>query len=124
MSTKSSIVWGDNVHFYQDLMDEDGNFYLELRNEFSSTTLKIPPHIWEAVRVHGVDFDLINLSDNEIKHKAENTIKERFQDNSIKDTVALWGNYEEQVKYETEYLFNERKRQKDIKEKMKDLKSI
>lgn len=119
MSTKYSLVWGDNVHFYQDLMDEENNFYLELRNEFSSTTLKIPPHIWEAIRVHGISFKLADLSDEDIKSKAEDIVKERFDDEIFKTL----GSFEEQVENEIERLSKDREKQKDIRKKMKTLES-
>jgi hypothetical protein len=54
MSTKSSVAWGDDFHFYTEMHDGD-NVYLRVdKAEFYATkhgvTVTIPRAIWEVIR--------------------------------------------------------------------------
>jgi len=80
MSTRSSIVWGKDISMWHELADmntpHEYDIHLRLQNvPFSAGTdgvsLVIPAHIWEVIRTHGaVEFDLADLTDDELKAQA------------------------------------------------------
>lgn len=84
MSTKSSIAHGDNFHFYHEIFDEEF-VYLRLEGvEFEATnsevTVQIPMDVWEVIRQHrGIEFDLADKTDEELKKHAEKDISERLE---------------------------------------------
>jgi hypothetical protein len=77
VSTKSSIAYGQTFHFYSEVMEEDDSRYLELEGaEFQANhrgvTVKIPAAIWEVIRhLGGPDLSLVDLTDDEIRERAE-----------------------------------------------------
>jgi hypothetical protein len=77
VSTKSSIAYGRTFHFYSDVMEDDDSRYLELTGaEFQAShhgvTVKIPAAIWEVIRHFGeADLSLVDLTDDEIRERAE-----------------------------------------------------
>lgn len=77
MSTKDSIAYGDNFHFYGEALEDDEARYLELEGaEFQANhrgvTVKIPAAIWEVIRhLGGPDISLVDLTDDEIRGRAE-----------------------------------------------------
>lgn len=74
MSTKSTIISGDNFHLYSEMMDED-NVWLELEGVYfeassGSITVAIPAAIWQSIRRHKVDMQYIDQSDEQIRAAA------------------------------------------------------
>lgn len=97
MSTRSSIVYAEDFHFFQDLFDEDHSVYLELRGEDISysaspknVTIRIPAHVWERIRSsHKTDLSLVNLSEPEIERKVRTMVEERLADIASSDVRTL-----------------------------------
>ena len=84
MSTKSSLAYGNNFHFYQECFDEE-NVYLELESvEFEASnnkvTVTIPVAIWSVIRAYGaVDLAYANYSDAEIETIVEEEVDQRIE---------------------------------------------
>jgi hypothetical protein len=77
MSTKSTLAYADDFHFYTELFDER-HVYLELRGvDFVAArdrvTVPIPLAIWEVIRTLGgvEDLSLVETSDDELRALAE-----------------------------------------------------
>lgn len=84
MSTKSSIISGEDFHLYNECFDEDG-VYLELEGspkyEVSpgSVMVRIPACVWEAIRTFpGVWLAWADKSDAEIRAIVEKGVDERI----------------------------------------------
>jgi hypothetical protein len=77
VSTKSTIAYGENFHFYSEALEDDDARYLELigaefRASHWGVTVKIPAAIWEVIRHLGApDLSLVDLTDDEIRERAE-----------------------------------------------------
>jgi len=90
MSTKSTIAYGKNFHFYHEVLD-DNFVYLEMEGvEFEAgynrVMVPIPIHIWEVIRRYpGIDLAWATKSDSEITQYVENEVDERIQDYSKTD---------------------------------------
>lgn len=74
MSTKSTIVCGENFHLYSEMMDDE-NVYLELEGVTfeayrDSVTVAIPAAIWQSIRRHKVDMSYLAHTDEEIRTAA------------------------------------------------------
>lgn len=84
MSTKSSLAYGPNFHFYNDYADDGEAFYLEITGCTAcgtQQTLRIPPEIWETIRTStGVDLSFANLSDTELQVLVEQEVDKRIQE--------------------------------------------
>ena len=84
MSTKATIAHGPNFHFYHDLWDED-HVYLEVEGtqfeaSYGRVMVPIPVHIWEVIRRHpGVDLQLANKTDDELRQHVEQIVDERLK---------------------------------------------
>lgn len=105
MSTKSSIVYGDNFHFYTDLADENNNgVWLRLEGndiEYqvfkNSVSVRIPLYIWESIRSHSlVDFSVAEKTDEDLQKECEESVDERIKeyneaDDRMKSFFALAG---------------------------------
>src|SRR5579872_1898583 len=77
MSTKSTIAYGDNFHFYHEVFDEEF-VYLTLEGvEFTAyrnqVTVAIPLAVWEVIRKRaGVEeFSLADKTDEELQKLAQ-----------------------------------------------------
>ena len=101
MSTKATIAHGPNFHFYHDLLDED-HVYLEVEGtqfeaSYGRVMVPIPVHIWEVIRRHpGVDLQLANKTDGELRQHVETTLEDRLKrhreaDEKAKSLMALPG---------------------------------
>lgn len=79
MSTRSSIVYSPEFHFYHDLQDEEaGDVHLNLRGKGHIT---IPAAIWETIRHHAaVDLSFAPLTDEDLLAKVTTEVDERIQD--------------------------------------------
>lgn len=81
MSTKATLVHGDNFHFYRELFDEK-HLYLEVcGTEFEAgpnrVMVAIPLPIWEMIRTQGaVDLSLANKTDAELQVLTEQRVDE------------------------------------------------
>jgi len=87
MSTRSSIAYAEDFHFFHDLVDdEEGAVYLQLRGsglDFSaspdSITIRIPPAVWETIRGKAaVSLDFATKTDEEIQALVETHVDERL----------------------------------------------
>lgn len=84
MSTKSTIAYGPDFHFYHEALDED-HVYLELETThfeagYGRVVLPIPIHIWETIRhLGGADLRLIDKTDDELRADVERKVDERIE---------------------------------------------
>ena len=82
MSTKSTIAYGENFHFYREALDRD-HVYLELDTThfeagYSHVMVPIPVHIWETIRHLGAaELDLVNQSDEQLLARVQKAVEER-----------------------------------------------
>ncbi len=101
MSTKATIAHGPGFHFYHDLFDET-HVYLEVEGtqfeaSYGRVMVPIPVHIWEVIRRHpGVDLQLAEKTDVELREHVEAVLEERLQrhqeaDEKAKGLMALSG---------------------------------
>jgi len=83
MSTKATIAYGENFHFYHEVMDED-HVYLELETThfeagYGRVMLPIPIHIWETIRhLGGARLDLVNCTDAALLAMVEAAVEARI----------------------------------------------
>ena len=83
MSTKATIAYGENFHFYHEVMDED-HVYLEIETThfeagYGRVMLPIPIHIWETIRhLGGARLDLVNCTDAALLAMVETAVDERI----------------------------------------------
>lgn len=83
MSTKATIAYGPNFHFYHEVLDDD-YVYLELEGVpfeagYNRVMVPIPVHIWEVIRTYaGVDLSFAEKTDEEIRIYVEEHIDERI----------------------------------------------
>jgi len=83
MSTKSTLVYGQNFHFYRELLDDD-HVYLQLDTTqfeagYGRVTLPIPIHIWETIRHLGAaDLDLVDEDDEALLAMVERDVDKRI----------------------------------------------
>lgn len=141
MSTKSSIAYSDNFHFYNEGFDKDA-VYLELRGvAFKAypqcVTVAIPISIWETIRhFSAAESDLVDKTDNDLReivtkavdariceHKKE--LEETNGERSFSRYVGsdLYGFADKpravQIKSGLKHYFKERGRQREIIAAMK-----
>jgi hypothetical protein len=136
MSTKATIAYGDNFHFYHEVLDED-HVYLELETThfeagYGRVMIPIPIHIWETIRhLGGARLDLVNHTDEDLLAKVEAEVDERIADyrNALRENPdrAGWFSFvgslvyggaddprEQQIARGMEYYRNERQRQREV----------
>jgi hypothetical protein len=83
MSTKATIAYGKNFHFYHEVLD-DQYVYLELEGvpfeaSYNRVIVPIPIHIWEVIRKYpGVDLSLVDKTDDELCAQVEQAVDERI----------------------------------------------
>lgn len=83
MSTKSTIAYGKNFHFYHEALDDD-HVYLELETTqfeagYGRVMIPIPIHIWETIRhLGGARFDLVHKTDEELQVMVEQEVDKRI----------------------------------------------
>lgn len=140
MSTKVTVAYGTNFHFYKEVLDE--NFiYLELEGvEFEAyynrVTVPIPVHIWEVIRQYeGVDLSYAHKTDEEIIQYVEQEVDERIQqyqqaDEKSKNLVSFFGSMvygtadaprEKQIEQGIAYFKRIREHQLQIKQAIEEL---
>jgi hypothetical protein len=145
MSTKSTIAYGNNFHFYHEVLD-DNHVYLELEGmEFEAgygrVMVSIPIHIWEVIRHLGeARLDLVNHTDEDLLKMVEDYVDERItecQEALRQDPDrASWFKFigclpyggadeprEEQIKNGMEYYRRERRRQREVYEAIVKLRA-
>jgi hypothetical protein len=83
MSTKATIAYGENFHFYHECFDED-HVYLELETTqfeagYGRVMVPIPLHIWETIRHLGnARLDLVNQTDEDLRAMVETEVDRRI----------------------------------------------
>jgi hypothetical protein len=107
MTTKITIAFGPDFHFYHEVADDD-HVYLEVDGQ----VVRIPLPVWAVIRRStAVDLALADLSDEQLRRFAEQVMtvgRETFgmDDPSILDTPAA-----EQIAEELAILTRERQRE-------------
>jgi len=145
MSVKITLAHGANFHFYNEVCDDDF-VYLELIDvEFEATPRRvkvpIPIAVWETVRqTGGAIFNLAEADDEEIASRVEKEVNERIANfleaqktgkNSSFIRQAGWFVYgtadasrEVQIAEGIEFYQTERQRQREIKSRMQEHKTL
>lgn len=83
MSTKSTIAWNEDFHFYREIFDDE-HVYLRLDTThfeagYGRVMIPIPMHIWETIRhLGGARLDLVNRSDDELLTLVQKEVDERI----------------------------------------------
>lgn len=82
MSTRFTLAYGKDFHFYRELMDDD-HLYLQLETThyeagYGRLLVEIPVHIWEVIRRRGrADLDLADKSDDDLRQMVGSAVDER-----------------------------------------------
>jgi hypothetical protein len=82
MSTKATIAYGDEFHFYREVLDDD-HVYLEMHGThfeagYNRVMIPISIHIWETIRhLGGADLDHVDKTDEELLSMIETDVNER-----------------------------------------------
>lgn len=144
MSTKATIAYGNNFHFYHEVCD-DNHVYLELEGmEFEAgygrVMVSIPIHIWETIRHLGAArLDLVNQTDEDLLKMVKEDVDERIAEyqEALRQNPdrAGWFRFigcipyggadeprEEQIKSGMEYFRHERQRQREVYEAIAKLR--
>lgn len=140
MSTKATIAYGPNFHFYHEVLDEK-TVYLELEGvpfeaAYNRVMVPIPVHIWEVIRRYsGVDLSFAEKTDDELREYVERKVDERIvelrrADEKAKGLIAIWGiipfgraddRREEQIERGLAYFTEKRTHQRQIKKAIEEL---
>lgn len=140
MSTKASIAYGKSFHFYKELGDQN-SVYLELEDvEFEAgyrrVSVQIPLDVWETIRHLTIArFDLADKTDDELQTLVENNIDERIRKDEQATSEDKYNGLrkfagamqfgaadeprDEQIASGIESYQRERKRQREILERIK-----
>lgn len=131
MSTKSTIKYGEDFHFYNEVFDDD-NVYLELSDCYfesnpNCVTVTIPKAIWARIRETAeVNLDYANLTDDQIKKMVTKEVGKRINDYNKKggnpflyhSGMFIYGSVDElpsdQIKCGTEHFKEMRAKEKII----------
>lgn len=93
MSTKDTLVSHDDFQVYRDYFD-DGFVWMALRRiEFEATSsevrVKIPVAQWEVLRrAPGGDFDMLDVTDDQIVAQVQTAVDERLRDHDVGRTTG------------------------------------
>jgi hypothetical protein len=140
MSTKSTVAYGSNFHFYKEALDESF-IYLELEGvqfeaSYNRVTVPIPVHIWEVIRRYpGIDLSWAEKSDEEIVQYVERAVDERIReyqeaDERSKKLIAFFGSLvfggadisrSEQIETGIAYFQRTREHQQQVKRAIEEL---
>jgi hypothetical protein len=143
MSTKSTVAYGPNFHFYQEVLDE--NFiYLRLEGvqfeaSYNEVTVPIPVHIWEVIRQYpGADLSWADKTDEEVAQYVVQRVDERIKQYQQAETdrqrgfISLCGSLvfggadssrQEQIDNGMSYYLKTRDHQKQIQQAIEDLRN-
>lgn len=133
MSTKSTICYGDNFHFYKDCFDEE-NVYLSLETinnisiENGVVTIAIPLEIWQNIRFFDNKFEYANLSDEQINEIVTKAVEKRIENKGPISKLfgcGIFGSFdlpkEEQIKNGIDFYRKQREKEMLIVEKIKNI---
>jgi hypothetical protein len=144
MSTKSTVVHGQNFHLYREVLDEDF-IYLELEGvlfeaSYNRVMVPIPVHIWEVIRKYeGVNLSWSDKTDEDIRLYVEQEVEARIkryedeQNQKSKNLIAVLGIFpygmantprEEQVAKGIAYYMEARTHQQQIKDAIEALEKL
>ena len=143
MSTKCTLAYGSDFHLYHEWPDDD-HVYIQLDTthfeaSYGRVTVEIPIHIWEVIRRRGgADLSLADKSDAELRQIVEGNVDERIR--RYEDRVAKGENEpalafllhsfaygradtprDEQVAIGMEHHLERRRRQQEIRARIKDM---
>lgn len=143
MSTKSTVAYGPNFHFYQEALD-DNFIYLRLEGvqfeaSYNEVTVPIPVHIWEVIRQYpGTDLSWADKTDEEVAQYVVQQVDERLEQyqqaetERQRDFISLCGSLnfgmadtprQEQIDRGMSYYLRTRDHQKQIQQAIEDLRS-
>ncbi len=143
MSTKCTIAYGKNFHFYHEVLD-DNFVYLQLEGvefeaSYNQVMVSIPVHIWEVIRQYeGIDLSWADKTDEEIKEYIEKEVDARIknyqeaENESQKNMISLCGSLtfggadeprEEQIKRGIEQYQQLKKHQQEVKKAIQELQN-
>ena len=143
MSTKCTIAYGKNFHFYHEVLD-DNFVYLQLEGvqfeaSYNQVTVTIPVHIWEVIRQYeGIDLSWAERTDEEIKDHVEKEVDARIkkyqeaENESEKNMISLCGSLtfgradeprQEQIKRGIEEYLGLKKHQQQVKKAIQQLQN-
>lgn len=145
MSTKCTIAYGENFHFYNEVLDKD-HVYLQLQTThyeagYGRVTVEIPIHIWETIRhLGGARLDLADKTDEDLRKIVEAAVDKRIanyqkflQENSNHSNlfriIGVMGYgaadtpREEQIDRGMKYHQTERQRQQEVKAAIESLRA-
>lgn len=94
MSTKCTVRYSDDFHFYRECMDDD-NLYLQINKaKFESyndfVTLTIPKAIWAIIREsEPVELEYATLTDEQILEKVTQEVDKRIEDHKAQTDEGL-----------------------------------
>jgi hypothetical protein len=137
MSTKCTLAYGENFHFYSEILDDD-HVYLELDTThfeagYGRVMLPIPIHIWETIRdLGGARLDLVDEGDGGLLAMVERDVDQRMAQyqQAVSECpgragfIALFGCLPygtadspraEQIRRGVDYFQRERQRQREVK---------
>jgi hypothetical protein len=141
MSTKCTIAYGKNFHFYREVLD-DNFVYLRLEGvefeaSYNQVTISIPVHIWEVIRQdEGIDLSWVDKTDEAIREDVEKEVDARIkayqaaENESQKNMISLLGSLtfgradeplEEQIKNGIEQYQLLRKHQQEVRKAIEEL---
>ena len=146
MSTKATIAYGENFHFYYECFDTD-HVYLQLENmsfeaSTGQVTVAIPIDVWETIRcLAPARLELIEASDDELRSIVERQVDERIAKyEQIKtehpDRAGLFAFFGslvfggadrprgEQIKRGLEHYTRERERQQSVAQRMAEHRKV
>ncbi len=101
MSTKSTIKWGEDFHFYNECFDDD-NVYLELNSCYfesspDSVMVSIPKAIWATIRnTAEIRLDYVHFTDIQIKELVTREVDDRikkYEKNQDSQILKLFGSF-------------------------------
>ena len=142
MSTKCTIAYGKNFHFYHEVLD-DNFVYLRLEGvefeaSYNQVTVPIPVHIWEVIRQYeGIDLSWAEPTDEEIREYVEKEVDARIkkyqeaENESQKNMISLCGSLtfggadeprQEQIKKGIEQYQGLKKHQQQVKKAIQQLR--
>ena len=137
MSTRCTIIHGQDFHFYNEIFDDD-HVYLELDTPhfqagYGRVTLPIPIHIWETIRHLGAArMDLVDEQDDALLSMVERCVDKRIAEyqqalSKTPERAGLsaffgclpYGTADspraDQIRRGMEYFQRERQRQREVK---------
>lgn len=140
MSTKETVAYGTNFHFYKEVLDESFIYFelegVQFEASYNRVMIPIPVQIWEVIRKYqGTDLSWADKSDEEILQYVEQKVDERikqYQEAEVKSKglIAFFGSLtfgtadlprSEQIEKGVAYFQRKREHQQQVKQAIEEL---